>query len=77
MIARADVDAFGILDASRPWLEALPAPARTAVLDGDREWFDRELRLATLFAPEITARPPASLTGSTATCDERAYTRSR
>jgi hypothetical protein len=46
----------GILDASRPWLEALPAPARMAVLDGDREWFDRELHLATLFAPEVPDR---------------------
>jgi hypothetical protein len=45
-----------ILDASRPWLEALPAPARTAVFDGDRQWFDRELHLATLFAPEIPDR---------------------
>jgi hypothetical protein len=46
----------GILDAARPWMEALPAPARAALLDGDREWFDRELHLATLFAPEIPDR---------------------
>ena len=52
----AAVLAPGILDASRPWLEALSAPARTAVLDGDREWFDRELHLATLFAPDIPDR---------------------
>jgi hypothetical protein len=49
----AAVLAPGILDASRPWLAALPAPARAALLDEDREWFDRELHLATLFGPEI------------------------
>ena len=47
----AAVLAPGIVDASRPWLDALPAPARAALLDEDREWFDRELHLATLFAP--------------------------
>jgi hypothetical protein len=52
----AAVLAPGIVDASRPWLAALPAPARAAVLDEDREWFDRELHLATLFSPEIAAR---------------------
>ena len=52
----AAVLAPGIVDASRPWLAALPAPARAAVLDEDREWFDRELHLATLFSPEIPGR---------------------
>ncbi len=49
----AAVLAPGIVDASRPWVAALPAPARAALLDEDREWFDRELHLATLFAPEM------------------------
>jgi len=52
----AAVLAPGIVDASWLWLAALPAPARAAVLDEDREWFDRELHLATLFAPEIPER---------------------
>lgn len=52
----AAVLAPGIVDASRPWAAALPAPARAAVLDEDREWFDREVHLATLFAPEIPGR---------------------
>ena len=52
----AAVLAPGIVDASRPWVAALPAPARAAVLDEDREWFDRELHLATLFSPEIADR---------------------
>jgi hypothetical protein len=45
-----------ILDASPPWMSALPAPARAAMLDGDRERFERELHLATLFAPELPGR---------------------
>lgn len=48
----AAILAPGVLDASRPWVEKLPAPARAAMLDEDREWFDLELHLATLFAPE-------------------------
>jgi hypothetical protein len=52
----AAVLAPGIVDASRPWMAALPAPARAALLDDDREWFDRELHLATLFAPESPVR---------------------
>lgn len=52
----AAVLAPGIVDVSRPWLAALPCPARAALLDEDREWFDRELHLATLFAPEIPDR---------------------
>jgi hypothetical protein len=52
----AAVLAPGIVDASRPWVAALPAPARAALLDEDREWFDRELHLATLFAPGIPGR---------------------
>jgi hypothetical protein len=43
----------GIVDASRPWLSALPTAALTALQDEDRESFDRELDLATLFSPEI------------------------
>jgi hypothetical protein len=53
---RAAVLAPAILDATRPWMEALPPPARAALLDEDREWFDRELHLATLFAPETPDR---------------------
>jgi hypothetical protein len=45
-----------IVDASAPWLHALPAPARAAALDQDRERFDRELHLATLFAPALPGR---------------------
>jgi hypothetical protein len=45
-----------IVDASRPWLNELPAPARTAVGDEDRERFGRELHLAALFDPEIHDR---------------------
>jgi hypothetical protein len=52
----AAVLAPGIVDASRPWVAALPALARAAVLHEDREWFDRELHLATLFAPELPGR---------------------
>jgi hypothetical protein len=52
----AAVLAPGIVDASRPWLDALPAPARVALVDEDRAWFERELHLATLFAPETPDR---------------------
>jgi hypothetical protein len=52
----AAVLAPGIVDVSRPWLAALLFPACAALLDEDREWFDRELHLATLFAPEIPER---------------------
>jgi hypothetical protein len=46
----------GIVDASRPWLAALPPTVYHALLDDDREAFDRELYLAELFAPGITQR---------------------
>ncbi len=49
----ASVLAPGIVDVSRPWVAALPAPAGAGVFDEDREWFDRELRLATLFDPDL------------------------
>jgi hypothetical protein len=52
----AAVLAPGILDASTPALAALPAPARTALADGDRAAFDRELHLAELFAPGTLER---------------------
>jgi hypothetical protein len=52
----AAVVAPGIVDASRPWMEALPVPARLALGDEDRESFDRELRLVALFDPEIHDR---------------------
>ncbi len=52
----AAVVAPGIVDASRPWTEALPQPARPALEDEDRESFDRELYLAGLFDPEIHDR---------------------
>lgn len=46
----------GIVEASQPWIEALPTPARAALLDGDRNAFDRELHLADLFAPQTSVR---------------------
>ncbi|MBV9338603.1 MAG: hypothetical protein JO243_22160 [Solirubrobacterales bacterium] len=51
--AAAAVLAPGIVDASQPWMEALPAQARSALQEKDRESFERELHLAALFAPEI------------------------
>jgi hypothetical protein len=52
----AAVVAPGIVDASRPWMKALPSPVRMAMEDDDRESFDRELHLAGLFDPEIRDR---------------------
>ena len=52
----AAVVAPGIVDASRPWLNALPLPALAALEDEDRPSFDRELHLATLFAPDTPDR---------------------
>ena len=52
----AAVVAPGIVDASRPWLHALPPPALGALEDEDRQSFDRELHLATLFAPDTPDR---------------------
>jgi hypothetical protein len=46
----------GIVDASRPWLGALPELARIALIEGDRERFEREVHLADLFAPETNSR---------------------
>lgn len=52
----AAVLAPGVVDASRPWLDALPTNARVALSEEDRESFDREVHLAGLFAPEIRDR---------------------
>lgn len=52
----AAVVAPGVVDASGPLIETLPPPARTALEDGDRESFDRELHLVALFDPEIHDR---------------------
>jgi hypothetical protein len=52
----AAVLAPGIVDASRPWVDALPAPARAPLRDEHRDWFDRELHLAALFHPELPDR---------------------
>ncbi|MGH2887663.1 MAG: alpha/beta hydrolase family protein [Solirubrobacteraceae bacterium] len=52
----AAVVAPGVVDASGPLMETLPPPARTALEDGDRESFDRELHLVALFDPEIHDR---------------------
>ncbi len=52
----AAVVAPGIVDASRLWMEALPPQARTALEDGDRESFDRELHLVALFDSETHDR---------------------
>jgi hypothetical protein len=46
----------GIVDAARPWLAALVPTVQRALLDGDRDAFDRELHLAELFAPGMTQR---------------------
>ncbi|HTX11116.1 MAG TPA: hypothetical protein VME22_21005 [Solirubrobacteraceae bacterium] len=46
----------GILDASTPWMEALPVRARLALYDADRETFNRELHLAGLFDPDTHNR---------------------
>jgi hypothetical protein len=52
----AAVLAPGMVDVSRAWRNELPLPARAALLAEDRARFDRELHLATLFAPEIPGR---------------------
>jgi hypothetical protein len=52
----AAIAAPGVLDAAAPWLDSLPAAARTALCDHDREAFDSELHLADLFAPQTSAR---------------------
>jgi hypothetical protein len=52
----AAVVAPGILDASTPWIQALPIPARLALYDADRETFNRELHLAGLFDPDTPDR---------------------
>jgi hypothetical protein len=46
----------GIVDASAPWIEALPAPVRLALREHDRSAFDTELHLADLFAPQTSDR---------------------
>ena len=43
----------GIIDASQSVIGELPAAAREALLEGNREAFDTELRLAELFSPGI------------------------
>jgi len=45
----------GIVDVATPWLDALPVAARAALLDGDRDSFEREVHIAGLFAPESVA----------------------
>ncbi len=52
----AAVVAPAVVDASRPWIDALPAPARVALLEQDDVRFDSELHLADLFAPETSHR---------------------
>ncbi len=52
----AAVLAPGIVDVARPWLAELPALARAAVLDEDRDAFNRELELASLFTPRLPER---------------------
>jgi hypothetical protein len=46
----------GIVDASAPWIDAIPAPARLALCEHDRAAFDTELHLADLFAPQTSDR---------------------
>lgn len=43
----------GIHDASSPWIVRLPDGARAALLDEDRDRFEAEIHLASLFAPEL------------------------
>jgi hypothetical protein len=45
-----------ILDASIPWLDALPPAAREALLDEQPAAFERELHLAGLFDPAFESR---------------------
>jgi len=52
----AAVLAPGVVDASRPWLDALPAGGLVALSEQDRESFERELHLAGLFTPDIHVR---------------------
>ena len=52
----AAVVAPAIADASRSWIDALPAPARVALLEQDRARFDLELHLADLFVPGTSDR---------------------
>lgn len=46
----------GIVDASLPWIDALPAAAQAALLVDDRSAFDAELHLADLFEPQTIGR---------------------
>ncbi|MGO9976899.1 MAG: hypothetical protein ACLP01_29695 [Solirubrobacteraceae bacterium] len=45
----------GIADLAGFWIDALSAPARLHLGDGDRVAFERELHLAELFSPALTA----------------------
>ncbi len=45
----------GIADLADSWIDALPAPARLHLAAGDRVAFEREMHLAELFSPAITA----------------------
>ncbi len=45
----------GIADLTGPWINALPAPARLHLTAGDRVAFEREMHLAELFSPALTA----------------------
>jgi len=53
--------AAAAVDPALSSLEALPAAARAALLDGDAEGFARELRLAELFAPPARRRAAPDL----------------
>jgi hypothetical protein len=46
----------GTVDVARPFVDALPQVARVALLEGDRDLFERELHLAALFAPDLEAQ---------------------
>lgn len=45
----------GIVDVSAAWTRALPRPLREQLSRGDRAGFDRDLRVALLFAPAAAA----------------------
>jgi hypothetical protein len=45
----------GVIDVSTAWLRALPDVMRRQLRDGERDAFDREMRLAELFSPATAA----------------------
>src|SRR5579875_1689028 len=46
----------GVLDGARPWMAQMPDAVHAALVDAERDVFERELHLASLFDPEINDR---------------------